>query len=86
MVTRPPKPLDTRSQVVFERLRAWRLQRSRDDQVPAFVVAHDRTLIGIARDRPTSPAMLLAIHEIGPVKLERYGKDILDVLRGGESS
>ncbi len=63
-------------------LRAWRLERSRVDKVPAFVVLHDRTVSAIAAKRPTTLRELARIDGIGPTKLELYGDDILAVLEG----
>ena len=37
---------------VVERLRSWRLERSREDGVPAYVVLHDATLRDLAAARP----------------------------------
>ena len=61
-------------------LRAWRLQRARNDEVPAFVVLHDRTLYAIADLLPTTNEELLAISGIGPAKVETYGVELLDVI------
>ena len=36
---------------LFERLRAWRLERAREDEVPAYVVLHDATLARARRPR-----------------------------------
>ena len=66
---------------VLELLKEWRLKRSRDDEVPAFVVAHDRTLVEIARARPATREALLRVRGVGPSKVKRYGIEILDVLR-----
>lgn len=60
-----------------EALKRWRLQRSKDDGVPAYVVFNDATLEEIARRTPRSPAELVAVPGIGLTKLERYGDDIL---------
>jgi ATP-dependent DNA helicase UvrD/PcrA len=65
-----------------ERLRAWRLERARSDGVPPYVVFHDRVLHEIADARPASLAELGAIAGVGPAKLERYGSDVLVLLRG----
>ena len=65
---------------VLEALKAWRLDRSKTDAVPAFVVAADKVLIEIATTKPTSPEALLGISGIGPAKLERYGDEILAVI------
>jgi ATP-dependent DNA helicase RecQ len=65
---------------LFERLRAWRLERARNDEVPAYVVLHDRTLKELASAKPRSPAALAAVNGFGPTKLERYGEDVLAVI------
>ena len=61
-------------------LKAWRRQRAAGDGVPAYVVFQDRTLEAIAERRPASLADLAAIGGVGPAKLERYGRDVLEVL------
>ena len=63
-------------------LKRWRLERSRADRVPAFVILHDATLEHLCASRPGSMPQLRATPGIGETKLERYGKEILEVLRG----
>ncbi len=63
-----------------EALREWRLERSRAEAVPAYVVASNATLDAIAQAAPTTIADLGRVPGIGPAKLERYGKDILDLI------
>jgi DNA helicase II / ATP-dependent DNA helicase PcrA len=65
-----------------ERLRAWRRERSSSDGVPAYIVFNDKTLADLAAVRPSSPEELLDIRGFGPAKLERYGDDVLAVVRG----
>ena len=65
---------------LVELLKQWRLERSRADGVPAFVVFHDSTLRELAAAQPRSLAELGAIKGLGPAKLERYGDDLLAVL------
>ena len=60
-----------------EKLRAWRLERAREDGVPPYVVFHDSVLHHIAEARPSSLGELSQIPGIGPAKLERYGDDVL---------
>jgi DNA helicase II / ATP-dependent DNA helicase PcrA len=61
-------------------LKAWRLERARKDEVPAFVVFHDTTLEEIARRRPREPWELAKVSGVGPTKLERYGDEVLRAL------
>jgi ATP-dependent DNA helicase UvrD/PcrA len=63
-----------------ERLRAWRLERAREDGVPPYVVFHDTVLHAIADARPTSLGELSQIAGVGPAKLERYGDAVLALL------
>jgi DNA helicase II / ATP-dependent DNA helicase PcrA len=63
-----------------ERLRAWRLERAREDRVPPYVVFHDTVLHAIADARPTSLGELSQIAGVGPAKLERYGSEVLALL------
>nr|MBA2298852.1 HRDC domain-containing protein [Actinomycetota bacterium] len=65
---------------LFERLRTWRLERARTDEVPAYVVLHDATLRELASAKPTSEADLAGVKGFGPAKLERYAEDVLAVI------
>ena len=65
---------------VEEALRAWRLERCRADDVPAYIVAPNAVLAAIAIARPTSAVELLSVDGIGPTKLELYGDEILALL------
>jgi len=80
-LARPPSPV---AAAASEQLRAWRLQRSKADNVPAFVVLSDKHLEGIAERHPASLAELRACPGIGPAKLESYGDEILEVLASVE--
>ena len=63
-----------------EKLRAWRLERSKADGVPPYVVFHDSVLHQIAEVRPGSLGELSQIAGVGPAKLDRYGDELLAVL------
>lgn len=63
-------------------LKDWRLRVSKEMKVPAFVVFTDNTLIAIAEARPADEAALVAIPGIGARKLEQYGPDILELVKG----
>jgi DNA helicase II / ATP-dependent DNA helicase PcrA len=73
---------------VLTALKAWRLERARKDEVPAFVVFHDTTLEEIARRRPHELWELAKVSGVGPTKLERYGAEVILALAssGGASS
>jgi ATP-dependent DNA helicase RecQ len=78
-----PVDLSTRDDddELFERLRAWRLEKARDAGVPAFVIAHNSLLRSIAAARPRTESDLLAIKGMGPRKFEKYGAALLALVK-----
>ncbi|MFL5936201.1 MAG: ATP-dependent helicase [Gaiellaceae bacterium] len=81
VVRREPEPDDP----IFAALKQWRLERSRADDVPAYVVFHNSTLAEIAGRKPQSLGDLALVPGVGPAKLERYGDDVLTALvRAGQ--
>jgi ATP-dependent DNA helicase RecQ len=62
----------------FERLRAWRLERS--EGKPAFTVASDATLCEILVRRPSSLGALIDVRGIGPSFCEKHGASLLEEL------
>lgn len=75
-----PIPLDSAGEKVFEALRAWRLERARKDGLSPYIVAYDRSLRQVARERPSSLEELQGIQGFGPAKAIKYGPELLEVL------
>ena len=73
-------PVDGPADPLAERLRAWRRERAEADGVAAFVVFGDRVLYDIVEARPRTAA-LLEVRGMGPVKVERYGAEVLKLIR-----
>lgn len=71
---------------LFERLRAWRRERAREEQVPAYAIFHDRVLYAIAQEKPARMSDLAAISGVGRAKLENYGEELLALVRGGSDA
>ena len=65
---------------LFEALRRHRLRLAREQGVPPYVVAGDRTLREIAATRPASLDDLCALYGIGPAKADKYGQGLLEVV------
>ncbi len=72
-------------ELVYEALRTWRREVSKQHGVPAYTVFHDATLRELASVRPQSLVQLRAISGIGATKLERYGEALLTILSGPSS-
>jgi len=77
----PPLALDAAATARFEALRAWRGEVAREHNLPAYVVFHDATLAEMARECPATLEALGAIGGVGATKLQRYGQEILRVLK-----
>jgi ATP-dependent DNA helicase RecQ len=76
-----PLAIGPHDQALFEALRAWRLEEARRQQVPPYVIFHDRTLAEIAASRPGARQALAEVSGVGESKLERYGEAVLKVLQ-----
>ena len=69
---------------LFGRLRAWRLEVSRQAGVPPFAVFTDQTLRDIALAMPKTTTQLRVIRGIGDVKVQRFAAPVLALVRGEE--
>ncbi len=65
---------------LLDSLRTLRTRLARAQNVPAYVVFSDRTLVELATHRPSTLAAMREIHGVGDAKLERYGADFLAVI------
>jgi ATP-dependent DNA helicase RecQ len=70
---------------LFERLKRWRGEQARRQQVPAYVVLHNSHLEEIAARKPGTIHELGTIKGIGLRRAARYGEELLALVRGGES-
>jgi len=66
---------------LLAQLKALRNAIASAQQQPAYVIFPDRTLIEMAKHRPRSLDELAGIHGVGAVKLEKYGRAFLAVMR-----
>ena len=67
---------------LFERLRSWRSEQARKQQVPAYVVLHNSHLEEISTHKPHTIQELGAIKGIGLRRAARYGDDLLALIHG----
>jgi len=74
-------PVQSQDLHLFRALRDLRARLAREQNVPAYVIFHDSTLRNIAERRPESMSELAQVGGIGGAKLERYGSDVLEIIR-----
>jgi ATP-dependent DNA helicase RecQ len=65
---------------LFAELKATRLELAREQNVPPYVIFHDRTLRELVLHKPGSLHEMAGISGIGQTKIERYGEVFLDVI------
>ena len=66
---------------LFEALKRRRMELAKQQQVPAYVVFADRTLLDMAKRKPSNLAEMREVHGIGDAKLKQYGPIFLEVVR-----
>ena len=76
--TAPLQPVDS---ALYERLEAWRRETAKREDRAAYLVLTNESLRQVAAEKPQTLDSLKAVKGIGPVKLERYGEAILDLVR-----
>jgi ATP-dependent DNA helicase RecQ len=67
---------------LFEKLREYRLQLSKQSNMPPFVFFHDSVLKDLATTKPQSIGELQQIRGLGATKISKYGETILDIVSG----
>jgi ATP-dependent DNA helicase RecQ len=69
------------NQFLFENLRELRKAIAQEQEVPPYVIFHDKTLAAMALHRPQNDDMFLQISGVGQAKLDRYGDRFLAAIR-----
>jgi superfamily II DNA helicase RecQ len=62
-------------------LKEWRGKTAMAENIPAYVVFADKTLIAIAAAKPANEFDLLNLNGIGPAKAAKYGEIVLEIVR-----
>jgi ATP-dependent DNA helicase RecQ len=65
---------------LFQALRQKRMDIARTQNLPPYVIFHDKTLIELAATRPASRAEMAHVPGVGEAKLDRYGPAFLAVI------
>lgn len=71
---------DPEEAALFDRLRALRLELAKSQNIPPYVIFHDKTLLEMVQARPRSLAEFGLIQGVGGVKTDKYGPRFLELL------
>ncbi len=72
---------DAYDKILFEKLRALRMEESKRLHVPPYVVFGDKALIQMAKHLPKTQNEFLEIHGVGQQKLAQFGKQFLALIK-----
>lgn len=72
--------LNEEEKVIFEKLKMWRRQKAEDEGIPVYIIANNNELKDLLKQRPKSLEDLKNVRGFGVKKIEKYGKDILEIL------
>lgn len=65
---------------LFNQLKLLRRKIAVEDNVPAYIVFSDATLLELSKEKPTTQNTLLAISGVGLKKAETYGEEFLNAI------
>lgn len=71
----------SKSDALLIALKDWRKKIAVKNKVPAYVILHDATLNELVLNMPKSNQELLSISGISQTKLDRFGDDILSIIK-----
>lgn len=63
-------------------LKAFRLQKSKEENIKPYFIFNDKQMMDLISKMPCSKEELQGVCGFGPVKSEKYGDAILEILRG----
>ncbi len=67
-------------QKIIDALKQWRTNTAAKENVPQFVIAHDKELITIVKQKVENIDDLKTIKGFGEKKIAKYGEDIIALL------
>lgn len=71
---------DEATEKLLKVLKAWRKMKYEELHLPAFMIMHQKVLVQIAEEKPSTKEELLQINGFGKRKWDKYGQEILDII------
>ena len=73
--------LSEEEKIIYNKLIDWRADEAREAQLPAYIIFHNSHLMSIARHKPCTLDDLENVTGIGKRKVEKFGIEIIEVLK-----
>lgn len=74
------KDLSDNEKEIVAYFKQWRLDKSKEEMVPAYMILTTKTIFSLAKNKPESIAELDGIYGIGEAKKQQYGESIIALL------
>lgn len=74
-------PTDILHPELYRSLAEWRTEKTREVSLPAYVIMQQKALMGIVNLLPDTPQALEAVPYFGAKGVEKYGLEILSIVR-----
>lgn len=71
----------TQNPQLYEQLKQWRNQIATETNLPHYLIAHQKLLLGISNNLPGNESQLKAIKGMGSKKFKQYGAEILTIVQ-----
>lgn len=66
---------------LFQLLKDKRLEIAKEQNLPPYVIFHDKTLLEMVKENPQSLTALSSVSGVGEMKIKRYGEIFLDIIQ-----
>ena len=67
---------------LLKKIRHWRFEKAKEIKKPAYIILSNATLVDLATRQPVTREELLSISGIGEKKMELYGDEIVQIIKG----
>ncbi len=74
-------PSDIAFPQLYESLASWRRQKAEEQKLPAYCILQQKALLGLSNLLPTSTASMSHIPYLGKTSIEKYGEQLLHIIR-----
>ena len=65
---------------LYQRIVSWKQKKAQELGIPGYCVLQQKALLGIVHFLPDNPKSLLKIPYMGKTTVEKYGKDLLEIV------
>ena len=81
VVEREVKMLKTEHPKLYKMLATWRNEYCKENNIPAFQMFSNATLVEVSNRLPIELESLIKIKGFGKIKIQRFGKECVDIVR-----